>query len=305
MDGLTQDGLPDAQGARSDWTRGRDGTVGGEANALCRTDPMGDGGGDRIAWLSHTIEVEIIPRLMLAHQDVLDEAARTGGGPVPRLGPEAVAEFTGIVLNGQIAESITYIDRLRGAGLGMAAVHLELLAPVARRLGSLWEEDLIDFTEVTVGLWRLQQVLREFSPAFRSEGARQPNGRRALFGAFPGEQHTLGLLIVTEFFRSAGWEVWDEPSASSDALEHAASREWFDIAGLSAGCESRLDTMAPAILAIRRASANPSISVIVGGPLFIRYPRLAQSVGADAMASDAQHAVLRAEELVARQGSHG
>ena len=46
---------------------------------------------------------------------------------------------------------------------------LRLLAPAARRLGELWEGDLCTFTDVTIGLSHLQQVLRELSPVFEEE----------------------------------------------------------------------------------------------------------------------------------------
>jgi methanogenic corrinoid protein MtbC1 len=303
MDGLTADGLPETQAARADWKRSRDESRDRDGGGLWGTDLGGEREGERAAWLFRAIEVEIIPRLMLAHQEAVREPVRPLVGPVSKIGPAEVAEFTGVVLTDQTAESVAYVDELLSRGIGMEAVHLELLAPVGRRLGTLWEEDLIDFTEVTVGLWRLQQVLREFSSTFRGAGVQQSNGRRALFGAVPGEQHTLGLLMVAEFFRTAGWHVWDEPASSIDALEKIVAAEWFDIAGLSAGCDARVDVLSSAILAIRRASSNRSISVIVGGPLFIRYPELAQSVGADAMAPDAKRAVVQAEQLVARQGS--
>ena len=63
-------------------------------------------------------------------------------------------------------------------GASVETLYLDLLAPTARHLGDLWDADVCDFTEVTVGLGRLQQVLHELSPAFQSEIA-QPRARPA------------------------------------------------------------------------------------------------------------------------------
>jgi methanogenic corrinoid protein MtbC1 len=51
--------------------------------------------------------------------------------------------------------------------------------------------------------------------------------------------------------------------------------------------------------ALRAASLNPSIGVMVGGQLFAAHPERAGAVGADATAADASQAVVQAEELVA------
>jgi len=51
------------------------------------------------------------------------------------------------------------------------------------------------------------------------------------------------------------------------------------------------------ICALRRASRNREIGVLVGGPLLIEKPELAEIVGADATAADGPQAVLRAEHI--------
>ena len=49
---------------------------------------------------------------------------------------------------------------------------------------------------------------------------------------------------------------------------------------------------------MRRASCNPAIGVMVGGPAFTRSPHLAALVGADATAADGQQAVVQARTLL-------
>ena len=39
----------------------------------------------------------------------------------------------------------------------------------------------------------------------------------------PGSQHTLGLFIVSEFFRRGGWKVWGELAASEGEIIVALS----------------------------------------------------------------------------------
>jgi MerR family transcriptional regulator, light-induced transcriptional regulator len=156
---------------------------------------------------------------------------------------------------------------------------------------------------VTVGLWRLQQVLRGLSPAFREEAHAKPSGRRVLLVPAPGEQHVLGLIIVGDYFRRAGWDVWGEPPASSDDLPGLVRSEWFDAVGLSVGCEVRVEILATEVGAIRKASLNRDLVVMVGGPLFIKYPELVAAVGADGSARDGRQAVQQAESLLVDRGA--
>ena len=257
---------------------------------------------DRLTRLVRTIEAEIIPRLLLAHRSVPVDSAISGADLQPP-GPDDVAKFTELVLetNGTLAWS--YLDGLRTRGTPVETIYLHLLAPVARRLGELWEADLCDFAQVTLGLGRLQQVLRELSPTFRNEVECRDHGRRVLFTPAPGEQHTFGLCMVAEFFLREGWDVWGGPAkmsdsaAVSDDVVSIVRSEWFNLVGFSVATDTRLSLLSGSIRAIRRASRNRSIGVMVGGPIFIRRPELVALVGADATAVDAREAFLRAQSM--------
>ena len=60
---------------------------------------------------------------------------------------------------------------------------VDLLAPAARLLGEYWEDDRCDFVDVTMGLWRLQEVVHEI--AARAPADRAAGGRRALARCSP------------------------------------------------------------------------------------------------------------------------
>lgn len=248
--------------------------------------------------LLRTIEGEIIPRLMLAHRSVQD--AHVALGCVDRrLSEEDVAEFTTLVLRHDILVASSYVDAMRSQGVALESLFLDLLAPAARRLGDLWDADLASFAEVTLGLGRLQQLLRDLTPSFQYEAETRPIGHRVLLAPSPGETHTFGLFMVGEFMRRAGWDVWEERTSASAALVGWVRREHFDVVGLSLSCETRLEELASCVRALRRASRNADLGVMVGGSLFQRQPELVARVGADATATDARSAPAQAESLVA------
>ena len=249
--------------------------------------------------LGHTIDTEIIPRLILARR-AARETARTAGDGELLPSQYDVVELAGLVLTRDVEVARDFVTRLQARGTPVETLYLDLLAPTARRLGELWESDACDFSEVTVGLGRLQQVLHQLSAAFRAEAEPHEHGRRVLLVPVPGEQHSFGLHIVAEFFRRAGWDVWNEPRIASGAdLVQLVRKEWFAVVGLSVASETRIDALATGIRALRRASRNRAIGVLVGGPLFVAHPELVARVGADATALDGGQAPIQAQNVLA------
>jgi MerR family transcriptional regulator, light-induced transcriptional regulator len=270
---------------------------GSQAIARLATDANREAVELRLALLSRAIEDEIIPRLMLAHPTAGDCLPVASPG-APQVSQKDVQAFAQLVLSPDENVAHACIDAMRISGISVETIYTDLLAPVARYLGELWEDDLCDFTQVTVGLGRLQQVLRELSPAFSQSNA-STSGNRVLLLPGPGEQHTFGLVMVAEFFRRAGWDVGGGPwEAGADPVV-MVKREWFDVVGFSLGNVEQLDDLAACIKSVRAAALNKSICVIVGGPLFLANPEYVAYVNADAASTDGAQAPSLAASLVA------
>lgn len=251
---------------------------------------------ERLARIVRTIEADIIPRLVRAHRSPDVEA--TEADLPARLDDDLVRRFVSLVLHDAEGGAIQVIAGLRDAGVSVEAIYLELLAPAARDLGRMWEEDLVLFSDVTVAVGRLQRLMRWLSPAFGIEVDHPPDGRRALLLPAPGEQHTFGLSMVAEFFRRSGWDVVCELDARTLDPVSLVRNEWFDVIGISAGVDSRLDWLKSGIAAVRHASRNRAIGVMVGGQIFAVDPSRATAVGADATAADGREAPTLAEHLL-------
>jgi MerR family transcriptional regulator, light-induced transcriptional regulator len=244
--------------------------------------------GPQSGLLARAVESEIIPRLVRAH----------GSSPAPQRpnGPQVtdddVRHLTDQVLHAEDHVLQEYISDLRRRGISVQSIFLDLLAPVARRLGEQWSGDTCSFTEVTVAMGRLQQLLRANSSAFGMAGFAEspPPDRRILLLPCPGEQHTFGLSLVAEFFYRAGWDVstsFVQPTGSLSAL---VEREWFDVVGLSLGHTGQVRRLDDCVHQIRRASMNPRVLILVGGVAFSLDPQLADQVSADAVIADAASA---------------
>ncbi len=243
--------------------------------------------------LTRTVELDVIPRLLVAHPTLVAPAV---AGLL--VSTAHVADLVGLVLSRGEPEAVAFVEAMHDQGAAAESLYLDLLAPAARRLGEMWEDDTCDFTEVTIGLWRLQNAMRELSPSFLRAADTRTNGPRVLLVPLPGEDHTFGLSMVYEFFRRAGWNAWSGPVESSADLRGLVRREWVEVIGFSLACDEKLDAVRAEIRSVRRASMNPGLAVLVGGPGFTANPLLAAEVGADGTATDGRQAVLQAKALV-------
>ena len=251
--------------------------------------------------LVRAIEAEIVPRLVIARGMPVAEktlAAWPAATTVRPADEDAVTEFVALLLGAEASRASEFVHARCHAGVSLDRLCLDLLAPAARRLGALWEDDRADFTQVTVALCELQKLLRELALAMRSELEPKADAPTVLLVPAPGEQHMFGVLMVAEFFRRGGWQVCsDFPRSHGELLGLLGRLEPVDSVGLSVAREELLPGLPAQIREIRAASRNRRVSVLVGGRVFAANPALAGEVGADGTAADGRGAVALATHL--------
>ena len=238
------------------------------------------------------IENAVVPRVVEAHR----------GEPAPaqtsdRWHNEAIS-FAALAIDADADELLKRLDVMLTSGTEIEAILINILAPAARRLGEMWEQDDCDFVDVTMGLWRLQEVVRELSARVPVKAGRPDGGYRGVFSAMPGEQHNFGTIVVEDIFRRAGWSTELLLDGQQGALLNAVATERFDLVGLTVSLDVHTERLPSLILAIRSVSRNPRLCILLGGRVLMDDPQLAIRVGADGTAADAQQAVLLAERLV-------
>ncbi len=259
-------------------------------------DPSDVLSGQQLGWLMATIEGDVVPRLVNAHRRMDNsEAVRDFHAPAM---PEATDRLVEFVVHERHVEALAWIEGMIDTGTTIEAVYLGMLGPAARRLGEMWEADTVDFTQVTIALWRLQEIMYGLHAAFLDDAIPAVQVRRILLAPSPGSRHTFGMLMVAEFFRRAGWAVWGDPSAGEREVIRAARDNWFDVIGISIGVEEHLPLVTGTVRALRKASRNTDVILMLGGPVIVKHPEYVGVVGADTMAVDAANAVDVAERMV-------
>ncbi len=248
------------------------------------------------ASLMEILESQIIPNLLKSNESAAPFFS-TDGIRTELPTEEEIARFAVLCIESNQEAPNIFVQSLMSEGLASEAIFLHLLAPAARHLGYLWEDDLCDFTQVTIGLVRMQQITLRLGSEFQEKRKSAMEGMRALFAPVPGSQHTFGVLMVSEFFRREGWQVWMELGSSETTLLEAVKKDWFEVIGLSVGIEAHVESLTNTIRHIRASSANTQAKILIGGPLLTLSPDLYKEVGADGAAGDAASAVELARTL--------
>ncbi len=190
---------------------------------------------------------------------------------------------------------LQFIDR----GMPAEAILLDLFAPAARKLGDLWVKDDCSFVDVTVATGRLQQLVHVVSDRFQTPPTPPSTIGRILLSVVPGDQHSLGLVMVGEFFRREGWDLClAQMSTDNQVLLALVEHEWFDVAAFSVACEENLPRLRRLIRDLRKRARNREMRVLVGGALFDEEGRRANELGVDGWTADAASAVQLAASLL-------
>ncbi len=201
-----------------------------------------------------------------------------------------VAELATLVLRDTADAARAQVRHLRIAGLSVERLHQDILPAVSRRLGDLWCEDLLSFSDVTHGAMAVSAIVRDLAPDFTRPGLDTTLPvRRSLLCLAPAETHSLGALMAANELRRGGWQVDLMLSADVPAIVGRAVTGSYDMVGLSAGSLGRVAALTETVAALRAADAK--LPVVLGGAIVGLDPDIGRRVGAFHAAPDARHFV--------------
>jgi methanogenic corrinoid protein MtbC1 len=177
------------------------------------------------------------------------------------------------------------IERLRDAALGadrdacIAVMHQALkdgacredladfyVPEVARQLGRDWETDDLGFVGVTIGVSRLQAMLRELGPEWSGDHSADPDAASIMVILPQNAYHSLGSMVLAGQLRRKGFSVrimlGQGPDEIADMLQHTNFQSVF----ISASQSETLETLRRIVDVVKTATLQPT-PVIIGGSI--------------------------------------
>lgn len=246
--------------------------------------------------LQRALQHVVIPDLLRRRM-----ASSTAVARAPRLIEQDLIRLAeASVLNAYAIE--TELEELLVQGWSMEQLYLDAIAGTARLLGQWWIADQLDFASLTLAAGRLQDIVRLWEPRFLRSASplKGANQYQVMLLSEFNDQHSLGVQMLQSFFKRDGWRVhntWGMQEA--DLLRHVESSS-VHLIGLSICTDRRLMQTQRLIRSLRQRSRNPSLLIMLGGPLVMAHPHQVANLGADWLAGEAGQASQEALDRVSQ-----
>ena len=130
------------------------------------------------------VESQIIPRLLNAekirtrHLSLVSSLRKLPS-------QKEVAKFANLCISQDHKVAQALVDQYLLIGLSKEDIFLELIAPAARYLGSQWDDDCMDFSQVNLGLVRLHAIANEFRLDYKEGRCAKGKVKRVLMACAP------------------------------------------------------------------------------------------------------------------------
>ncbi len=204
-----------------------------------------------------------------------------------------VSELREPLVKGLITASLTgskhafaeLLTEVRKSRISLAALADLYIPEAARRMGEMWHEDDMSWMDVTIGVGRMQSLLREIGTAWVADQA-SDNGHGAVMMLVPDrEQHTLGPMVAMGQMRRYGVSVCLRIAPSFNELRNLVATRQFDGILISVATKEKLESVAKTVNFLKSVLAKPC-PIVVGGAVmsFVKDP--ATCTGANFSSND-------------------
>ena len=198
---------------------------------------------------------------------------------------ELVAGLIAASLAGTPAAFAELLVDLKRARVSVAALADTYIPLAARRMGEAWHCDEMSWLEVSIGVSRMQALLREIGSAWVADHAAEAGLGTVLMIVPEAEQHTLGPMVATGQMRRFGVSVCVRIAPTSSELRSLMLARQFDGVMISVATKDRLEPVAKLVRLVKSVTSGP-IPVVIGGAVLERIGDLASATGADLWTND-------------------
>jgi methanogenic corrinoid protein MtbC1 len=192
------------------------------------------------------------------------------------------------------------ITVLKTHGISINYIILDLIPTIARRLGKQWEDDTLSFAEVSIGTNKLERVIHKLDYLFQVTQLEKRGNHSILITNFPESQHSLGTLILSNYFVHSGWRVYRPENNSLKSISKELESNSHNALAISISCDEQLEQLPNTISVLREKSKNPKIKVLIGGPLYNKAPEKFTHIQADITAFTPEESVQKLEHMLSQ-----
>lgn len=183
------------------------------------------------------------------------------GASTPRARSDWAGDFENLLVAGDPAAAWVLIEDALGSSFTPAEVHLEIILPAMRAIGTRWMDDEIGIAEEHLATAVARRCVSRLSPRFHRRGITRGT---VVVAMGPGEWHQLGAEVLADLLRGENYQVLflganTPPAATALAVRRAGDPIACCVAAFQS--TASLSKTAEAIRAV-----SPDTPIILGGP---------------------------------------
>lgn len=235
--------------------------------------------------------IEQIVRALVVPRLALNFGAAAAPAPA-RPQPMPVAAMVLALADPSIEAAADLVDALQQQGIATEAICDTLLVPACRELRATHEAGCCTESLYALGQARLTMLMHRLPWPALGTSARPP--RTALTMLTAGCLDDFEYALVERRFERAGWTTRRCGTVAGEDAVSLVRAGWWSIAWIGIGRQGSLGAVGTMIGAMRRASLNPALGVLCGGPRRASPVR----IGADALVEESARLLPLAEAVV-------
>ncbi|MDD4310060.1 MAG: cobalamin-dependent protein [Candidatus Cloacimonetes bacterium] len=199
-----------------------------------------------------------------------------------------------LLLAGDKDKATNYILDMVQSGTSIRDCYINIIQPLQYEVGRLWHEGKISVGQEHYVTAASQVVMSQFYSAIMDH---PDNHKRIVSACISGEQHEVGLRMVSDLMELEGWDTMFLGANTPLETIPETTLAWkADLLAISVTLAIHLDKLSELIKLCR--VQIPHLKVMVGGYPFNLDPELWRKIGADGFANNALNAISTAESLI-------
>lgn len=182
------------------------------------------------------------------------------------------------------------------AGQPISELYTSVLIAAQREIGRLWHAGDISIAEEHFATASTKLFIAHLAEHAQFK---PPNNKTAVAATPSGNEHDLGILVVSQMLEFEGWStVFLGPNLPTDEIVRSLNIFRSDLLVLSAALTVHLPVLRGIIEAVRQEDETKHCKVLVGGSAFQHDADLAIALGADGFGRTASDAIEQAARWI-------
>lgn len=219
-----------------------------------------------------------------------DVGGALGVGDVSHLDTNTLVALSVAALSSDRRAISSAVTEALSKGISPEELADDYVPALARQMGDAWCKDEMSFAGVTIGVSRLQSLLRELGPAWAGDTLAQPDAPNVMLVVGKDVYHTLGAMVLAGQLRRRGLSVNIQLGVTADEVVVALKQGDYDALFLSASVGESLESLRKIVESVS-TSIEEAPPIVIGGTILENELDICAATGASCVSSDPDEAI--------------